>query len=138
MIRTLILAAGTALIMQGGAVAQSQGGASGFLPAMPDLPDIRSDSRRTVRHLGQGPGDKADGELAGAPASPRYVEDQAARYERLAAPMPAPVAQHPAPQLAAHQAGGKGPTTADIVMSGGGPGSTSTQYQFNLDNVKPN
>ncbi|MFY0636724.1 hypothetical protein [Maricaulis maris] len=124
MIRTLILSAGAALLMQGGAVAQSQDDLSGLLPAVPNVLDLRSDSRRTVRHQSQGQADKFEGDLAGAP---RQVETQTAHYERATAPLPAaqPVDQ-------------KGRATANLVMTGGGEGDAATQYSFHLENVKPN
>lgn len=134
--RTFILAAGAALIMQGGAMAQSQGSGSGFLPAVPNALDIRSDSRRSVRHHDRDRSDKAEGELAGAP--PQRVDPQTTRYERVASPMPAPVAPSPAPQPVVQPVDEKGRATANLVMTGGGERAGATQYSFHLDAIKPN
>ncbi|WP_417488245.1 hypothetical protein [Maricaulis sp.] len=124
MIRTLIFAVGGALILQGGAVAQSRGDISGYLPAIPNVLDIRSDSRRTVRHLSQDQAGKGEGDLAGAP---RQVETQPAGSERTTAPL---AAVQPADE--------KGRATANLVMTGGGAGAAATQYSFHLEDVKPN
>lgn len=124
MTRILMLAAGAALIMQGGAMAQSQDGASGYLPAAPDLLDLRSDSRRTVRHQSGDRAGKAEADLAGAP---RPVETQSARYERANAPLPA-----------AQPVDEKGRAAANLVMTGGGEGEAATQYSFHLEDVKTN
>ncbi len=122
-LKRIALAATALALVQGAAQAQDTApdmlreALAGALPEMTDLPDIRSDSRRRVPDAMDADmelGGKAGPALAGAPVDP--------------APLPAAP-----PLLRASSTDGKGVVSGDVVMTGGGPGPSSTPYDFSLD-----
>lgn len=108
----MVLVATAALVLsQGVAVAQSHDGGSHYLPDLPDLSDLRSDSRRSVSSVNQ-PGNKDEAALAGGP-------DVSAAGNRQS--------ETGSAETAADRKSGAQP---DLVMTGGGKGSGSVPYHF--------